>query len=444
MDAFNLEIAQMLKEHPILTEKHSYKHKYINVLEYFVRKYSPGDLWANAVLKLYKEKLLDNPQDYTYGEFDLFKQSEPVIKTKFKPFRFFSYRYCLIIDCVFINAISDKAKGEQIYSELSNIYYRRHEKKTRQVFDSLYNADISLARFEQITYMVECWKKNIEFLSEEPTKVLITANMSAGKSTLLNALIGKKVNKTQNEACTAKIHYIVNKPFEDGFCYEFDHVLNLDADYKTLMEDNQKNTSQKIIVGTFFRTVGKEAKRIWLIDTPGVNSSQNVGHRELTERIIIDTYADLLIYLLNGESIGTEDDRRHLLFLRENYNGKILFVVNKLDRFREKEDSVSETLDTVVRDLSDIGFEDPYVVPVSSYAAYLAKLSICGESLDEDEQYEFNLMSRKLRKPEYQFNTYFPESIQSSIQLTEDDEKYQLLMHSGVLELENIVYTLRR
>lgn len=444
MDVFNLEVAQMLKDHPVLGEKVSYKHKYINVLEYFVRKYSPEDSWANAVLKLYKEKILDNPQDYTYGEFDLFKQSKPVIATKFKPFRFFSYRYCLIIDCVFINAIKDQAKGEQIYSELSSIYHKRYEKRIRQVFDGLYNADISLDGFEQITYMVECWRKNIKFLSEDPIKVLVTANMSAGKSTLLNALIGKKVNKTQNDACTAKIHYIVNKPFEDGFYYEVDHLLNLDADYKTLMEDNQENVSSEIIVGAFFRTVGKEPKRVWFVDTPGVNSSQDVGHRELTEKTIANTDADLLIYLLNSENIGTEDDRKHLLFILENYHGKILFVVNKLDRFRKKEDSVSETLDAVVRDLGDMGFENPEVVPVSSYAAYLAKLSIFGESLDEDEQDELDRMSRKMRKPEYQFNTYFSDDIQSSIQLTNDDENYQLLMHSGVLQLENIIHTLRR
>ena len=43
MGTFQLEVAQMLSEHPILKEKSSYKCKYINVLEYFVRKYSPDD-----------------------------------------------------------------------------------------------------------------------------------------------------------------------------------------------------------------------------------------------------------------------------------------------------------------------------------------------------------------------------------------------------------------
>ena len=58
-----------------------------------------------------------------------------------------------------------------------------------------------------------------------------------------------------------------------------------------------------------------------------------------------------------------------------------MFVVNKVDRFRKKEDSVQETLQTVEGELSELGFTNPMVVPVSSYAAYLAKMKIFGETI---------------------------------------------------------------
>ena len=106
MDVFKLEIAQMLKEHPTLHEKENYKCKYINVLEYFVRKFSPEDKWATATLALYKKALLEKPQDYKYEGFTLSEQSKTVVATKFKPFKFFSYRYCVIVDCIYINAIN--------------------------------------------------------------------------------------------------------------------------------------------------------------------------------------------------------------------------------------------------------------------------------------------------------------------------------------------------
>lgn len=443
MENYFLEMSQMLGKHPIIEEKESYKIKYISILEYFVHKYSKDDIWAVSMLRLYADKLLKNPTEYEYTLTDFRKQSKDVVATKFRPFKFFSYRYCLLIDCIFINAYGNRKIGEEILQELSTTCHKRYQKRLQQLFEFLYNPAISVD-FDKIDYMKGCWKLNRSFLESQPIKVLVTANMSAGKSTLLNALIGKKVNKTQNDACTAKIHYIKNKPYEDCLCYELDYLLDLDADYQTLMDDNTNNISNEITVGTHFRTIGKCSKRIWFIDTPGVNSSQDDWHKRLAEETIRNVESDLLIYLLNGENIGTEDDRKHLCFILENYHGKILFVINKLDRFRKKEDSVSGTLNAAIHDLRDMGFENPEVVPVSAYAAYLAKLSIFGEFLNEDEQDELERMCRKMRKPEYHLDTYFPADVQSDIHITNNEDNYQLLMHSGVIQLENIIYKLSR
>lgn len=442
MNPIVLEASQMLKDHPIISERDDYKQKYINVLEYFVQKYSAKDPWANQTLNLYVKELLGSSIKYKYIDFKLRHDSKPVLATKFRSLKFFSYRYCLIIDCIFICAYGDKRKGELIFAELSSLYHKRYQKKIRKVFDSLYDLSISIDGIDKIQYLKTCWNENQSFITQKAIKVIVTANMSAGKSTLLNALIGKKVNKTQNDACTAKIHYIVNKPYEDGFCYKLDSLLELDSDYDSLMKDNSENQSSEIMVGTSFRTTNTDTKRIWLIDTPGVNSSQNVSHREITEEAICNTDADLLIYLLNGENIGTDDDRKHLLFLLENYQGKILFVVNKLDCFR-KEDSIKDTLNTVISDLINIGFEAPNVVPLSAYAAFLSKKKIFLDSLDEDEQDEFDRMSRKMKKNEYQLDTYYPVDIQSNIHINNDDENHRLLLHSGLLHLEYIINTMR-
>lgn len=444
MNEVLLEISQMLSKHPIMNEKTSYKIQYINVLEYFVRKYSNKDIWSNAVLRLYIKKLLDREADYQYQNIDLKRNGKKVLAIKFRPFKFYSYRYCFVFDCIFMNAYCDKNKGDKIFSELSAIYYRVSD-NLRRVFEFLYNSDISIDDINIVQYMKDCWNKNRTFLLRKPIQVIVTANMSAGKSTLLNALVGKKVTKTQNDACTAKIHHIVSKAFEDGFCYELDYLLELDADYHTLMEDNEQNKSDKITVGTYFLTIGNAPKRLHLIDTPGVNSSQNKEHKQLSENTIKSSNADLLIYLLNGENIGTDDDRRHLIFILENYSGPILFVINKLDRFRQKEDCVAETIEAVRADLNEIGFVQPRVVPISSYAAYLAKKKIFGAQLDEDEQDEFDRLSRKLKKEEYQFNTYYADDIQKSVHLVHadaHDENYQLLLHSGILQLEAIIYNI--
>ena len=46
--------------------------------------------------------------------------------------------------------------------------------------------------------------------------LLVTATMSAGKSTLINALIGKKIVRTSQEVCTGNLCYIYNQSVENN------------------------------------------------------------------------------------------------------------------------------------------------------------------------------------------------------------------------------------
>ena len=91
-------------------------------------------------------------------------------------------------------------------------------------------------------------------------------------------------------------------------------------------------------------------------------------------------------------------------------------------------------------DLTNLGFENPEVVPVSSYAAYLAKMSIFSESLDEDDQDEYERLSRKMKKAEYQLGRYYPEEVRENIDIGRKDQNRLLLLHSGLLHLEKMIY----
>ena len=203
------------------------------------------------------------------------------------------------------------------------------------------------------------------------------------------------------------------------------------------MEDNENNSSSEIYVGTKFRTIEDMDIPICFIDTPGVNSSQDKLHREISEKDIVESKYEKLMYVMNGENIGTEDDRKHLQFVADNFKGTVIFVINKLDRYR-KEDSIQETLQKVKNDLEKMGYKQPIICPVSAYAAYLAKMSMFGEKLDDDEIDELDRFYRKLSKEEYQLNKYYLEKYQN-FNVSEDDNK-QLLLHSGILSLEKILY----
>lgn len=60
------------------------------------------------------------------------------------------------------------------------------------------------------------------------------------------------------------------------------------------------------------------------------------------------------------------------------------------------------------------------------------------EELNDDEQDELERLYRKLSKNEYKFDTYYPKKYH--IKDVSDNKNHQLLLHSGILSLEKILY----
>lgn len=394
MERDKLKISQFVLNHPILEESEEYKQRYLNILEYFVAKYSSNDLWAASMIELYKSKLLSKPSKYMHIDEELKKVPKDAVVWKIKRLKLYAYKYCLLIDVIFICSFTEKRKSEEIFKEVVGRYNKQYWKKFEKLYLTVVGKSYIDEKWEKTEYIRECLRLNQSFLVKTRKDILVTATMSAGKSTILNAIVGKKINKTQNDACTAKIHYLFNKAFEDTLTYEYDFTLNLDASKNTLMEDNENNSTNEISVGTHFRSIGSIDSKVCFIDTPGVNASQNHVHKEITQNAISTLKFDLLLYLFNGENIGTEDDRRHLEYVAENYKGKIIFVVNKLDRYKANEDSVDNTLNQIQKDLENLGYSPLIVCPVSAYAAYLAKMSMYGEELNDDELAELEWIGR--------------------------------------------------
>ena len=67
-------------------------------------------------------------------------------------------------------------------------------------------------------------------------------------------------------------------------------------------------------------------------------------------------------------------------------------------------------------------------------------MKVYGDSLNEDEQDEFETLLKKLSRDEYQFDTYYPAEIQKKVAVDESDDAYRLLKYSGILQLETMLY----
>lgn len=422
-----------LQAHPIIDEHNIEKRqKYVDYLYYYTAHIN--DRFAKALLLLYRKYITG--LDYT-------PKPNPSIRGLFK------YRYILFMDVWLISSFNSPEEGKRSLHEIENKspILSTHKKKIRSLYSRLFEGD-SVTSFPQIEQYLDYWDKNHWFFSKQTYRIAFTANMSAGKSTLINALVGKKVNKSQCMACTAKLHYIYNKPFEDGFTAEDDNVLNLDADYNTLMTDDEGNEGTDIIVSTYFRLFTDTEKPICFLDTPGVNSALNQSHKEITNNEISSGRFDQLVYVINSDgNIASNDEVCYMTQLAKTYQSStVVFVVNKLDSFRTGQDSVSESIERIKDDVEKIGFNNAIICPTSAYTGYLAKRALFDGDLDEDELEDLSTMRRLFKREGYKLSSYYSEDALAfceEIIETAQNEKQrrllQLLCDCGIMPLEYVL-----
>ena len=170
--------------------------------------------------------------------------------------------------------------------------------------------------------------------------LLVTATMSAGKSTLINALIGKKVVRTSQEVCTGNLCYIYNQSVEnDRILLWRNGNLNQDTDTKSLYSFDWSNP---VSITCFFRSQYCSQKQICLIDTPGVDSSINSAHGKITRNAVLSENYHVLVYVLNAEKIGSDAEIKHLKWIFENVpkGKKIIFVLQQFHYRQEEKDVV--------------------------------------------------------------------------------------------------------
>ncbi len=274
---------------------------------------------------------------------------------------------------------------------------------------------------------------NRMFIKNKSVKVLVTANISSGKSTLINALVGKSLVRTSQESCTGNLCYVYNKPKEDNQIFLMTDSMFLNAREEKL---NNLDRNVPIKISSYFHLLNKVDKRICIIDTPGVNSAINKNHGIITKQVIKENDYDKLIYVLNGNKLGTEEELNYLKWIIDNVdNNKIIFVLNKLDDFRKKEDDISQSIKKVNDDLKSLGFEKPKVFPLSAYFGLLVKKKKYQDDLTEDELDEYDYYKKKFRKKDFDISI-----IQQENTFEDEDEMMELCKRCGLSKLEEELF----
>ena len=264
---------------------------------------------------------------------------------------------------------------------------------------------------------------NNKFLSGTEKRILVVANVSAGKSTLINALVGYRLNRTKTTACTDKVVYIHNKCSDDGITSKRNN-----GTYTYSCNINKGNSDSLIEAAFPFKsTLGKE--HICFIDTPGINNADNSIHKQITEDIIKKGEYDVVLYVSNCQYFGTNDEHNLLKFLKDNVKKPILFVLNQLDVFNPEDDSIHKMLNDYKSDLIKFGFKDPVVIPVSAYASFLVRLD--SSCLTKTELMKKNNLIELFNDEYYNLPQYIGQGISPEI-----------LDKTGIKILENKIITI--
>lgn len=446
-----LSIASICRNHPILKENDEFKIKYINILEFFYNKYCNNDDFAKQNLSIYKNIILEKCLlKYVYRADKVNKYLKDTIFLKINKkngkWRIFSYRFILAIDCLFICAFDNEDLGKTIISNLklmSNDFLGFFiNKKYDALYLMLYKEKNLTPNFYDIDFLLSKWWINKNQLSKPIKKIVVTANMSAGKSTLINALIGKKLLQAKNEACTSREYQIINKSFEDELVSAFDKTLKLNVSLDELKNDEKKGLD-KIYIGTYFNGL-EDKQRFCFIDTPGVNYSENNEHEQLTKKVIEEKDYDKLVYVINSNYLGTNDDAQYLEYIIDKVKDKeIIIVLNKLDNFDIDEDNIKESIDKVYKDLQRYGLKNSKVCPISAYAGLLAKRKIAGEELSKIESRKLENYIYQFEEPEYDLSVFYEHDVNILVENyinehknSEKDSYLQLLNNTGILSLE--------
>lgn len=323
--------------------------------------------------------------------------------------RFFTMRYSFLFDVFYLlssgvsnnttDFLADKYKflSEKICGLLAN--KTLDNLLTKKILEKVYRFFVygePCVKIEQA--LIEHKLLNEKHLKQPEKRVLVVANVSAGKSTLINALVGYRLSRSMTTACTNKLVFLHNKPIHDGIT-----IKNENGCYFYFDQLESVNSDQFTSAAFPFNSILSQ-NRICLIDAPGINNSENQQHRKITEEALSRHNYDVVIYVSNCQYFGTNDESETLHLLKQHVKSPILFVLNQLDRFKQKEDSIVRMLNHYHHYLVNIGFKNPQLFPVSAQASLLAKLP--NEMLDEDDLAEKEFFIKKFQIKLFNLSSY--------------------------------------
>lgn len=282
-----------------------------------------------------------------------------------------------ILDYEDLLSVANAAKHDGISINVKHIPAKEIADKEKAI-DEIF-AEIQDGPFEELKQKDVV--KSFEIAKSSEFPVSVVATMSAGKSTLINALLNQKLMPAKQEACTATITEIKdndNQVFratvydKNGELIETHSKLS----YEIMEQLNGNADVSKIVAEGDIPFVNSDDISLVLVDTPGPNNSRDPEHKAATYRMLNESSKTLVLYIMNATQLAVNDDYALLSHVADSMKvggkqskDRFIFVVNKLDDFKQGEDSVESAIEKVRKYLEDKGIENPNIFPASALTA---------------------------------------------------------------------------
>lgn len=239
--------------------------------------------------------------------------------------------------------------------------------------NSLDKSSISVLLEQKLNQQVKFLLNLKDRIDDTSSKVFVTGDLNAGKSSLCNALLRRKLLPEDQQPCTSVFCEIIDASKENNSLEEV-HAIPIDSDVKydirnettyrifplkalhDLVYDSEKFSLLKVYVNDI-RPKEQSLLRngvidIKLIDAPGLN----IDLYQTTQVFSRQEEIDLIIFVLNSENHFTLSGKD---FISSTSNEKqYLFIVsNKFDNIKDKDRCKKKILDQV-KDLSPASYKD--------------------------------------------------------------------------------------
>jgi GTPase Era involved in 16S rRNA processing len=323
-------------------------------------------------------------------------------------------------------------------------------------------------------------------------EVCVVATMSAGKSTLINAMIGTKLMPSKQAACTAmiarikdikgenefklKVYDVNNKDLEapgiatlDTLCIYNDCPIKYKCTNSTpkcpeapLKPDDCPYMDKKIpyvgsvcLSGNIPFTESNDVSLV-LIDTPGPNAARDKRHKEVQSQFLEKSSKALVLYIMTGE-FGTDDDNTLLKRVADSMTvggkkskDRFIFVVNKLDDRKKEDGELEDTLKKVEDYLANHKIKNPNIFPAAARPAlYIRLKKNLGNTADAEVSKLAQRAIEDFADSDGEVDLHFdkhsslPKRIQneidSELEAAKQNKEQIALIHTGVVSIEKAI-----